>query len=253
MAGRQQRKPTAQKARAAPRVARAKPRPELALVGARGGSSKTDQIYATLKQGIVSGELPPGSPLDKLTLCAQFGVSRLTISLAVDRLAFDGLVVIEPQRGSYVSRIRLGDVKQWMLIRRALECEIAGQCADAFDTALIANVSRNLAYQRAALDHGDLDRFHEFDVTFHALLVEGLALPRVAEVLDQLRTHVGRVRRMLLRPPGRPKQTLREHEAIFSAIQRHKPAAAAKAMGAHLDHVLRELEAFEAEHPTFFA
>src|SRR6185437_11142593 len=83
-----------------------------AAEGAR--QSKVDRVYAALKQAIVSGELAPLTLIDKTAWSGRFEVSRLSITSAVNRLAFEGVVVIEPQRGSYVSRIRLADVKQWM-------------------------------------------------------------------------------------------------------------------------------------------
>src|SRR5215469_17750870 len=91
--------------------------------------SKVDRAYAALKRAIVSGALAPQTPIDKNEWCAAFEVSRLSITTAINRLAFEGLVVVEPQRGSYVAKIRLEDVRQWMLMRRALEMEVVAVCA----------------------------------------------------------------------------------------------------------------------------
>jgi GntR family transcriptional regulator, rspAB operon transcriptional repressor len=215
--------------------------------------SKSQYIYALLKQGIISGELSPDDLIDKGELCRRFGVSRLPVTGAIERLAFDGLVVIEPQRGSYVSRIRVGDVKQWMLVRRVLEMEVAEGCAHRLDGEWIDRIGRNLAYQRAAVDQGDMDGLYTLDVEFHHLMIEGLALDRVGEILQSVRTHIDRVRRILLPEPGRASATLKEHQAIFQMIAARKPEAAAQAMRKHLDRVLRELENFERRHPSFFS
>jgi DNA-binding GntR family transcriptional regulator len=51
---------------------------------------------ATLKRAIVSGALTPDTPIDKTDWCATFQASRLSITTAIDRLAFEGLVVVEP-------------------------------------------------------------------------------------------------------------------------------------------------------------
>jgi DNA-binding GntR family transcriptional regulator len=215
--------------------------------------SKARQIHAALKHAIVAGELPPDAALDKNELGARFGVSRLPVTTAIERLAFENLVIVEPQRGSYVARIRIGDVKQWMLVRRVLETELVGLCALNLAEAAIRRISRNLAYQRTAMENGDLDRFYELDVEFHGLLIEGLALHRVGDILESVRPHVDRVRRMLLPEPGRMPSTYREHQAIVDAITARDPAAAATAMRRHLDRVLSELELFAERHPSFFA
>jgi GntR family transcriptional regulator, rspAB operon transcriptional repressor len=80
----------------------------------------------------------------------------------------------------------------------------------------------------------------------------GLSLARVTEVLDPVRTHLERVRRMLLPEPGRMEGTFSEHRTIFRAILERETEAARSAIGAHLDRVLRELESFVVRHPRYF-
>src|SRR5437764_11364163 len=191
----------------------------IAAAQARGaGGSKVDQAYNALKEAIVSGALAPETPIDKNEWCAQFEISRLSITTAINRLAFERLVVVEPQRGSYVAKISLEDVKQWMLMRRALEMEVVAVCATVMPERAIEGLRQNLAYQQAAIKSGDLQGFHELDTRFHRLIAEGPGLARISEVLDPIRTHLERVRRTLLPEPGRPEGTLREHQAVYRAI-----------------------------------
>ena len=137
--------------------------------------SKVDRAYLALKQAIVSGELAPQILIDKNEWSAHFEVSRLSITSAINRLAFERLVVIEPQRGSYVTRIRLTDVEQWMMMRRLLEMEVVANCAIDLPERAIEQLSQNLAYQRAALDSGDLAGFHELDTRYHRQMTNGLS------------------------------------------------------------------------------
>ena len=218
--------------------------------GAR--QSKVDRVYLALKQAIISGELAPLTLIDKNEWSARFEISRLSITSAINRLGFEGLVVIEPQRGSYVSKIRLADVKQWMMMRRLLEVEVATLCAAELSVRAMDQMSQNLGYQRAALDSGDLRGFHELDTRFHRQMTNGLGLERVGEALDSLRMHLDRVRRTLLPAPGRMEETYLEHRAIFEAIAARRPERAAGRMSAHLGSVLQGLEDFVPRHPAFF-
>ena len=90
-------------------------------------NSKADQVYDELKEAILAGRVEPGALIDKSALCERLGVSRFPVSAAVSRLAFENLVVIEPQHGSFVARISAADVRERMFIRRALESEIAAE------------------------------------------------------------------------------------------------------------------------------
>jgi DNA-binding GntR family transcriptional regulator len=223
-----------------------------ATQGGGAGASKVDQAYLALKQAIVSGALAPETPIDKNEWCATFDVSRLSITTAINRLAFEGLVVVEPQRGSYVAKIRLQDVRQWMLMRRALEVEVVAVCAADMSDRAFQGLSQNLAYQQAAITSGDLAGFHELDTRFHRQMTEGLGLARIGEVLDPIRTHLERVRRTLLPEPGRLQGTFAEHEAIYRAIAARQPDQARNEMANHLDRVSRELHFFVTKHPGLF-
>jgi DNA-binding GntR family transcriptional regulator len=217
-----------------------------------GRQSKADRVYLSLKQAIVSGALPPNALIDKIELSTRFQVSRLSVTAAVNRLAFERLVVVEPQRGSYVAKIRLDDARQWMLVRRALEMEVVATCARELQEAAIERLARNIAYQRTALDAGDVQGFHELDTVLHLQLVDALGWGRVAEILEPVRTHLERVRRTLLPEPGRMNRTFAEHQEIYRAIAARDSEAARKAMAHHLNQVLRELEIFVTRHPGFF-
>ena len=145
-------------------------------------------------------------------------MSRFPVSAAVSRLAFESLVVIEPQHGSFVARISAADVRERMFIRRALEGEIAAEAARRLPRDGLAALEENLAREREAVEAGDRVSFYTHDVGFHQALTTHLGLRRSAEILDNVRAHLERVRRMLMLPPGRISGTLAEHTAIFEAI-----------------------------------
>jgi len=85
--------------------------------------SVTQSVTEQLRSAIVGLDLKPGELLDKGLICERLGVSRFPVSEALARLQTEGLVEIMPQRGSMVSRVRIGDVVEFMLIRKALESE----------------------------------------------------------------------------------------------------------------------------------
>jgi DNA-binding GntR family transcriptional regulator len=215
-------------------------------------TSKADQVHSAVKRAIVQGELLPGAAIDKAELCRRFGVSRLPVATAINRLAYEGLILIEPQKGSYVSRILIDDVLQWMLVRRAIEVEVAGQAARRLGSDAHEALRRNLRYQEAAFGGDDYDGFLQLYVGFHRLLTDALGLHRVTDTLDTLRTHLDRVRRLLLPQPGRMAATLDEHRAIHEAIERRRAGPAGQAMRRHLDAVIDRLVTFERDHPDFF-
>ncbi len=215
-------------------------------------TSKAEQVYSEIKESILAGALAPGGAIDKLALCAKLGVSRFPVTAAINRLAFERLVVIEPQHGSFVAKIAANDVREWMMIRRALEAEVANEAAQSLAADTQRDIERNLRYQHAAAEAGDVAGFYALDVEFHKLIVDGLSLRHAREILDGLRSHLERVRRMALSPPGRLPSAFAEHKRIFDAICEHDGAGAAQAMRIHLDATTTAFERIAAQNPDIF-
>ena len=216
-------------------------------------NSKAEQVYAAIKDSILTGAFEPGAPIDKLALCERLGVSRFPVSAAISRLAFEQLVVVEPQHGSFVARISVRDVKERLFIRRALECEVVAEAARRFGPEDGDALKRNVEAAVAAAESGDRGLFYALDVAFHAYFTQSLGLLRSAELLDALRVHLERVRRLLLSPPGRIKATIAEHSAIVEGVSRRDPDSASRAMATHMAEFGLILDNFARQRPDLFS
>lgn len=217
-----------------------------------GAMGATARVHAALREAIVQLDLKPGEFLDKQAIAARMGVSRFPVGEAMNRLAAEGLVDIIPQSGSRVALIKISDTRENMFLRRALEVETVRRLAGQASPALLAQLSSNMRYQKAAIEAKDLKGFHGFDLAFHALLQDHLGFERVRSATETARLGLDRVRR-LLNTRRRLEMTLAEHKAILAALEAHDGDAAARAMSQHLDAVMAELETFAGERPELFA
>src|SRR6478735_7912830 len=119
----------------------------------------TVYVTDTLRAAIVTLALRPGEVLDKGAICERLGVSRFPVSEALARLQSEGLVEIMPQRGSMVSRVKISDVVEYMLIRKALESEAIRVLIARRPEGLIDELERNLGEQARAAKKGDRETF----------------------------------------------------------------------------------------------
>jgi DNA-binding GntR family transcriptional regulator len=212
----------------------------------------TERVVDALREAIVTMEFAPGTTLDKAVLTARFGVSRFPISEALNRLKAEGLVDIRQQSGSSVSLIRLADARENMFLRRALESETVALLAETPSPALLVELDRNLRYQETAMLADDRPGFHRLDLAFRDLLIAAVGYQRVRGLVESARLSLDRVRRLLI-SPRRHAETFAEHQAIVAAIRAGDRLAARMAMGAHIDAVMLELEAFSRANPQVFA
>ena len=215
--------------------------------------SKADQVYTEIKDSILTGALEPGAPIDKADLCERLAVSRFPVSAAISRLAFERLVVVEPQHGSFVSRISIKDMSERLFIRRALEGEITAEAARRFDAAGREELSRNVNEAMSAAANDDRSRFYALDLQFHSILTTRLGMLRSAELLDVQRVHLERVRRLLLAPPGRIDATIAEHRDVLEGVLSGDPGRARRAMETHMSVMGSILENFSKTRPDLFS
>jgi DNA-binding GntR family transcriptional regulator len=219
----------------------------------KGAHSKAEAVYRELKEAILSSALAPGSLIDKASLCEKLGVSRFPVSAAVTRLAYERLVDVAPQHGSFVTRISLADARERLFIRAALEGEIAAEAARRMTRADKDALARNLKQEAAAVAAQDHASFYALDVAFHRTLTDGLGMARAGDVLDSLRVHLERMRRLTMSPPGQLRASLNEHEAIVGAIDAEDPDAAREAMKRHLAITAARLETLAKQRPELFS
>jgi DNA-binding GntR family transcriptional regulator len=212
----------------------------------------TADVTNALRHAIVTLALPPGSVIDKSMVCAELGVSRFPVSEALARLQSEGLVEIAPQRGSTVSLVKIADVREYMLIRKALESEALRVLIGAHDADLIAALHANMAAQREAAERDDAEAFHQIDIDFHDIIFRSMRFTKIKGIIDSARANLDRARRLII-TPRRLALTIAEHQAIFDGILAASQDQATRAIRAHIDAVMVELFAFARERPAVFA
>lgn len=86
-----------------------------------GRQSLTGQITDLVRQRIISGQLPAGTPLRQEKLAAELGVSRVPLREAIRQLEAEGLVVSELHKGTVVSSLSREELEELFELRVQLE------------------------------------------------------------------------------------------------------------------------------------
>jgi len=162
------------------------------------------------------------------------------------------LLEIFPQSGIFVSRIPLAALPEAIVIRKALEATTAQMAAERATASQILNLHSILERQREANAAKDRNTFHRADEMFHATIAEVAGYPGIWTLIQQVKVHVDRYRRLTLPQEGRIPRVIVEHEAVLDAIEAHDPNAARSAMEFHLERLLDNISATQSINPEFF-
>lgn len=203
-------------------------------------------VYEAVREGIISGDLRPGDPLVEAQLSADLGISKTPVREALIRLARDGLVVQELHRRSRVATPTVEDVRQACEVRRWVEAEIAAQAARNAPKELIEQLEVSIRDSERSLKRKDTRRWADVIESFTDTLLEYSGNRYAAELLERMRNLLSLIANVSQVAPGRRSRSIEEHRAIFDAIRKRDPAAAAEATRAHLSSIeadsLRALE-----------
>ena len=214
-------------------------------------------VAERLKEMILSGDVQPGDRIpNEATLCAHFGVSRITIREALQMLLGLGLVESTRGRGTFVrepdpeSRLRdlsyfafdrAGPVGDLIDVRKLLESQAARTAAAHQPAAERANL--RLIVERARLllpDRAgtfDTKAVAQIDTQFHV----GIAALGGNLVLEQLMLRLMQIlevaRKRTLAIPGQAVRSWQQHNAIAEAISDGDGDAAVEEMIRHIESV----------------
>lgn len=204
--------------------------------------TKSERVYRDLRRKIREFELPLGSRLRKNEIALEYGVSRAPVSEAIARLAEEGLVDVFPQSGSFVSPIRIRDIRESLLIRVGLEVEAVRRVTAMANEELMQQLELNLEAQNAAIAANDMALLDDLDEAFHGIILAPIDSPRAQHLLDTARALLDRPRFLALPEDNRPQATVMEHRRIADAIGTGDVEFAAAAMRVHLAMVSTAIE-----------
>jgi DNA-binding GntR family transcriptional regulator len=202
--------------------------------------SASEQVYTTLKQEIMWGEIKPDTLLSELKLAARFGVSRTPVREALTMLASDGLVTTLSRRGHLVRTVSFSEILGAFRLRELLEVEAAGQAAHRIS-------DQDLAYLRHLAENRDGTDIPAVNREFHMTIARASGNRLLAEFIERLLILMQSV---LVKDPHLKTWTsegLQVELSIIDALGAHDEEAAREAMGSHIRNtlttVLKELNA----------
>ena len=143
-----------------------------------------DDVYRSIRDAIVRGQLAPGEQLRDQELGAWLQVSRTPVREALQRLAQAGLVVAEPGR---MTRVAPED-PELILAARQIAAELHGLAIDlafpALDEEALTEMEQANGRLSAALTVGDAEAAIAADDDFHEVALTRSGNPLIPDHLE---------------------------------------------------------------------
>ncbi|MFC5996444.1 FadR/GntR family transcriptional regulator [Pseudonocardia hispaniensis] len=217
-----------------------------------------------LRELIDTGAIPPGTRLPgERTLCAQLGISRVSLREALRVLQAIGYVETRPGAGTFA---RVPDpvepeqaatwfendlhVVELFELRMLVEPGAAALAAARRVEDDVARMRFAIDQMRDAAARSDRLATVAADAEFHRVVGASLGNDAVKSLVEFMQERSGVERRVSLSVPGQIERAINGHLAILEAIAAKDAEAARLAMLHHLEDAMRFLRQHTEQHRT---
>lgn len=199
-------------------------------------SRASDTAYAKIRGFLLGGEAPPGAQLTEEQLAQIAGVSRTPVRDAVRRLEAELLLVRSASKRIFVADWSRDDIEEMFTLRQMLEGHAARRAARRLSVEGIDRLEDINRELHNAVDGSQpaIARFLEANRTFHEIITEAAASPRLGQVLGMLVEAPVVLRTARLYSAQDLMQSARDHDELIAAFRARDPSWAEAVMKAHL-------------------
>ncbi|NLS06750.1 GntR family transcriptional regulator [Rhizobium sp. P32RR-XVIII] len=199
-------------------------------------NSQSHLAYLALEHAIVTLVLKPGALVTEKQLIDLAGHGRTPVREAIQKLAWQGLIIVRPRVGLQIAEIKAGDHADVMQVRRELEpiaASLAAEHATDEQRAALTECARAMA---DCTVNGDLDAFFAADKAFDEILEEGCPNTFITVALGPVQTHSRRLWYSTANP-DRMNRSISLHVAVIHAIEAGRVEESRKAMATLIDYL----------------
>ena len=200
--------------------------------------NRSDEIARLVTRAIIGKRLWPGSKLSEQTLADVFDVSRAVVRQAIIRLSDDGLVVIERNRGAFVSRPSYREAVEIYDALTMLEQGVAAQLSGRLDAHGWSELRHHVALQHKAVENKNEELADQLGSGFHEVLVKMSRNSVVQEMHAKLIRRTALLR-MLISSRFDYCGLLNDHSKLVDLLEDGQVTAAQELIDEHHRNVVR--------------
>jgi DNA-binding GntR family transcriptional regulator len=203
--------------------------------------NSTDDLVTWAREKIRIGQFAPGQRLIESDIMRETGASRNKVREALQRMATEGLLSIEPFRGASVKAFSWDEVRQIYKARMAIEGFAAREFAASENVELKQKLKQVQLEMNKWVKQGDHERFAELNSEWHEMIIDGSMNEYFRQFLSRLTIPIYRLLFTMFYSKNRIVVANEDHKKITKAIVAGQAADAERLMRSHIEEALKAL------------
>ena len=202
--------------------------------GRKANGADVAAVYEQIWTAIIDHSLPPETRLVEERLCEIFGLGRTRLRQVLQRLAYERVVTLMPNRGAVVSRPSVREAHEVFATREVLEAGTVERFMESATRADCNRLHEHVTREQAAWRQDNRRAALKYSGEFHLIIAEAGG-NRV--LVDMLRELVSRSSLIIAvyQAPGAPCCPPDEHRELVRALERRQ----SRAVGLMVRHLQR--------------
>ena len=149
-----------------------------------------DIVYEYIKYQIVTKAMQPGTRIVEEDLVRETGVSRTPVRSALMRLAYDGLIQQQPNRGAVVAKPSATDLRQVYEARAVLEVGAFRAAVHRRSDESVLQMEQNLQKQQDLTNLFNMTEYVRLNREFHWIITMEAQNAYYEKYLNELQNKV---------------------------------------------------------------
>ncbi|MEW2398003.1 GntR family transcriptional regulator [Streptomyces sp. NPDC046862] len=206
-----------------------------------GAETRNHTLYLEIRRNLLRGSFPAGHRFKLSKLCAELGVSVSVAREALTRLAEQGLVVLEPNKGFSVPQLTDAEINDVAFVRKEIEAIAVRRAIEQggidWETGVVAAHHRLMVSPNAALDEDPEanEQWTSAHRAFHEACAAGCDSPRLLAFRTQLYDQSEVIRQMAKLRRGKQRDVAGEHAELAQAVVSRQADRAVELLHAHIE------------------
>ena len=214
-----------------------------------------EEIVSQVLQLVRDGAIKPGDRLPpERELAQQMNVSRASVREAMRLMDIQGLVIIRPGAGTFITEDTVevivqafstllsgptGGASDIFEMRLILEPQVVSLAAERASDADIRRMENILLQQETDISNGGTGV--EFDSEFHFAIAQATKNSALIAVTQAISDLLSQSRDPSIQSPERSRQSLQSHQLILEAVRSRQSRSAEEAMHQHIADIDRRV------------
>jgi DNA-binding GntR family transcriptional regulator len=188
-----------------------------------------DDIYASLRKALMSGDLVPGQAVSIRALATQFGTSVIPVRDALRRLVAERGLNMLPNRTVAVSRMTRRRYQEILNVRLSLEPVLAEKATDLISPKEIVNLESINERMQSAVGKDNVKLYLLANQEFHFALYNAAQSTVMMPIVESLWMQVGPFMHAVFTASG-TRNARDSHAGVLKALRRKDSRAVAVAI-----------------------